>query len=343
MARLLIDCMTSLGYQVDVVSKLRVFVKEPSNRSIVDSLKIQSQSEIERITQAWSEQSPPVLWFCYHPYYKSPDLIGPELCKRFNIPYVTAEASYSQRRALGDWASLQQLVLSSIKNAAVNICFTGRDRLGLHQVLASAKLATLPPFIDTKDFSQPVHHPAEPKLITVAMMRAGDKMDSYIHLAAALRLLLHKPWTLSVVGDGPMRAEVEALFEEFPADRIQWHRRQGPTDIAELFARSTVYVWPGCAEAYGLAYLEAQAAGLPVVAFDNAGVPEVVDAGNSGFLTPMGDTNAYAAAIETLLDDETIYLRMSEQARSHVLGNHSITQASQTLKTILHEYVGLKP
>ena len=343
MARLLTECMTSQGYQVDVASRLRVFVKEPANHTVVDNLKIQAQSEIDRLTQDWSEQSPPALWFCYHPYYKSPDLIGPELCKRFSIPYVTAEASYSQRRANGDWASLQELVRSVIKNAAVNICFTERDKSGLRQAIPSAKLASLSPFIDTKDFSQPVNYPAMPKLITVAMMRAGDKMDSYIHLAAALQQLLHTPWTLSVVGDGPERAGVEALFDGFPANRIHWHGRQRRSEIAELFATSTVYVWPGCAEAYGLAYLEAQAAGLPVVAFDNAGVPEVVDTGYSGILTPKGDDIAFAAAIEKLLDDKQECLRLSRQARTHVLDNHGITQASQTLNSILYDYAGLIP
>ncbi len=341
MARSLIDCMIYNGYQVDVASRLRVFVKEPADPSGVDRLKILAHSEIERLSQSWLEKSPPALWFCYHPYYKSPDLIGPELCQRFNIPYVTAEASYSERRAHGDWASLQQLVLSCVKNAAVNICFTERDKSGLRQVLPSARLASLPPFIDTQDFSQPVMYPAVPKLITVAMMRAGDKMDSYIHLATALQSLLHKPWTLSVVGDGPMRAEIEALFDRFPADRIQWHGRKQRTEIAALFARSTVYVWPGCGEAYGLAYLEAQAAGLPVVAFDNAGVPEVVDAGYSGILTSMGDNKAFATAVESLLDDEQECRRLSQQARSHVRRNHDYAQASQTLNAILQEYVGL--
>ena len=341
MARLLIDCMTKQGYQVDVASRLRVFVKEPTHSPVVDNLKIQAQSEIERLTQAWLETRPPALWFCYHPYYKSPDLIGPELCKRFDIAYVSAEASYSERRAHGDWAALQQLVLSSITNAAVNICFTERDKSGLRQVAESAKLATLSPFIDTKDFSYPLNNPSEPKLVTVAMMRSGDKMDSYTHLAAALQQLLHKPWTLSVVGDGPMRADVEALFNRFPAGRIQWHGRLGRTDIAQLFARSTMYVWPGCAEAYGLAYLEAQAAGLPVVAFENAGVPEVVDAGYSGILTPMSDNKAFATAIEKLLDDDPMRLQLSRQARSHVLEHHGIATAGQTLNKILQEYVGL--
>ena len=54
------------------------------------------------------------------------------------------------------------------------------------------------------------------------------------------------------------------------------------------------YVWPGTGEAYGIAYMEAQAAGLPVVAQKTAGVPEVVKDGVTGTLTAAGDASAFA-------------------------------------------------
>lgn len=341
MARLLIECLTGEGYQVELASSLRVFVKQPSNRTVVDDLMTQAESEIQRLTKLWLQQGPPALWFCYHPYYKSPDLIGPELSRAFNIPYVTAEASYSGRRNEGVWGQLQQMVLASIDHAAVNICFTERDIVGLQQVAPAARLARLRPFINTTHFSKAVSRPAEPRLVTVAMMRSGDKFDSYVRLAAALKLLVPIPWTLSVVGDGPMRDEVQALFCELPDDRILWHGQQQRAEIAALFAQSTLYVWPGCSEAYGLAYLEAQAAGLPVIAYDNAGVPEVVDHGVSGILTPLGDDQAYAAAIEKLLGDEQQCQLMSRQAHEHVHSNHGITQAGKTLDALLKSHLGL--
>ena len=70
--------------------------------------------------------------------------------------------------------------------------------------------------------------------------------------------------------------------------------------MPSIYGSGALYVWPGCGEAYGLAYLEAQAAGLPVVAQDIAGVPDVVRDGETGVLTPAGDAAAFADAIATL-------------------------------------------
>ena len=72
----------------------------------------------------WSNGRAPDLWFCYHPYYKAPDLIGPALSRQFGLAYVTAEASYSARRNIGAWADSQALVADAVRQAAVNICFT---------------------------------------------------------------------------------------------------------------------------------------------------------------------------------------------------------------------------
>ena len=52
-------------------------------------------------------ETPPDLFFCYHPYYKAPDFLGPRLSATFGIPYVTAEASFSSRRGIGPWADAQ--------------------------------------------------------------------------------------------------------------------------------------------------------------------------------------------------------------------------------------------
>lgn len=339
MARLLIDCMDRAGYQVAVASTLRAFVKKSDDVTAVEQLKHSAQSEIQRLTKLWTQQGAPSLWFCYHPYYKSPDLIGPVLCKEFNIPYITAEASFSQRRTQGVWGYLQNQVVKSIKDAAVNICFTERDKIGLRNGVPSANLLKLPPFIDTTIFLQ---HPISTQtshLVTVAMMRSGDKMNSYIRLAAALEHLQHLPWTLSIVGDGLLNSEVRTLFAKFPAERIIWHGRQSRADIAALFARSTLYVWPGCGEAYGLAYLEAQAAGLPVIAYDTAGVPEVVKSGYSGILTPVDDDKLFAAAIEKLLGDKQKRELMSQQARSHVERLHGFEQASSALGLLLRKHI----
>ena len=62
-------------------------------------------------------------------------------------------------------------------------------------------------------------------------------------------------------------------------------------------AAADLYLWPAINEAYGMAFLEAQAAGLPVIAGRTGGVPAVVAADETGLLTPVGDAHAFAAAV----------------------------------------------
>ncbi len=139
------------------------------------------------------------------------------------------------------------------------------------------------------------------------------------------------PWTLSVVGDGPGRAEVISEFAGLPEKRIEWLGKKEPDEIPELLAGGGIYVWPGCGEAYGLAYLEAQAAGLPVIAQDTAGVPEVVRNGQTGILTPPGDVEAFASAIAHLLADDDRRRAMGETARRFVFEERSLEAAAAKL------------
>jgi glycosyltransferase involved in cell wall biosynthesis len=177
-------------------------------------------------------------------------------------------------------------------------------------------------------------------LVTVAMMRPGDKLDSYRMVAEALKRLDDLPWQLSIVGDGPCRAETKALFADFGGERIVWHGAKDREAIAALLSESAVYVWPGCGEAYGLAYLEAQAAGLPVVAQAVAGVPEVVEHGRTGLLTPEGDIAAYAEAIRRLLTDETERATLAAAARRLAWRERSLEKAAIRLDAILKQHMG---
>jgi glycosyltransferase involved in cell wall biosynthesis len=288
MARLLIKALTHAGHVVHVASTLRSFMPEPTPEAIVEIEAI-SRVEIERIAALWQQTAKPDFWFTYHPYYKAPDLVGPDLASRFRIPYATAEASYSVRRNIGDWSKTQALIVDAVKTSDVNFCFTQRDRDGLAEIVPQAELEMLAPFIDTSTFETLPCPDGSQRLVAVAMMRKGDKFESYRMLADALKLILDLPWTLSVVGDGNMREAVVQLFDPFPPGRVEWEGQVAPDGVSTLLQRGGIYVWPGFGEAYGLAYLEAQAVGLPVVAQKTAGVPEVVQDGVTGILTPLGD------------------------------------------------------
>jgi glycosyltransferase involved in cell wall biosynthesis len=336
MARQIVAALERAGHGVAVASPLRAYLRDPGDTSGLAWLRGAAAAEGARLAQDWRAAGAPDVWLCYHPYYKAPDLIGPDLCARFGVPYVTVETSYSARRNVGVWDWLQGQVLRGAQWAAVNICLTARDEAGLQAADARIRTARLAPFIDL-----PGAPPATPEpghLVTVAMMRPGDKMDSYRHLAAALTLL-PGDLRLSVAGDGAMGAEVRALFAPF-GPRVRFLGQLDPAGVADLLARGAVYVWPGCAEAYGLAYLEAQAAGLPVVAFRTAGVPEVVADGETGLLTDPGDAAAYATAVARLLSDDNFRARMGQAARDRVAAHHSLPAAAAALDAILRQATG---
>ncbi|TCM81978.1 glycosyltransferase family 4 protein [Rhizobium sp. BK068] len=339
MARLLIRALELAGHSVEIVSQFRSFAATPQEAAGQRSA---AEAELKRLRDDWTSKPRPDLWFCYHPYYKSPDVFGPALCREFAIPYVTAEASYSAKRDATEWGEQQRLVVDGARAAAVNIMFTERDRAGLVQALPTGSFAALKPFIDTTLLATAPPQVKPERLIAVAMMRSGDKMQSYTMLAAALQHLGDRHWTLAIAGDGPMRADVRQLFGAFESDRIEWLGELSAGEIADELGRSGIYVWPGCGEAYGLAYLEAQAAGLPVVAQRTAGVPEVVIDGVTGHLTPAGDVPAFAAAIAALLDEPVKRSTMGASARHFVLEERSLQVAANALDAILQTYVRRK-
>ncbi|PCK80847.1 glycosyltransferase family 4 protein [Rhizobium sophoriradicis] len=336
MARLLIRALELAGHDVEVASEFRTYAATPEAAA---ALAPAISAEDERLRLKWQSAPRPELWFCYHPYYKSPDPFGPAISAEFAIPYVTAEASYAAKRDGTGWAAQQQRVGEAVLQAAVNICFTDRDRVGLSAAFPAARLAGLKPFIDPALFEALPPTPDPRRLVTVAMMRAGDKMESYAMLAKALRLIESRTWSLSVIGDGPMRHEVQVLFAGL-SGRIEWLGALGAGEIAKTLGRGGIYVWPGCGEAYGLAYLEAQAAGLPVVAQATAGVPAVVEAGATGLLTPDGDVAAYAAAVAALLENGETRDVMGQAARRFVLEERSLATAARALDGILRESAG---
>jgi len=93
-----------------------------------------------------------------------------------------------------------------------------------------------------------------------------------------------------------------------------------PLDLSALPV--DLFAFPGIRESLGMVYLEAQAAGLPVVAFDNGGIPEVMRQGETGILTPFLDVSAYRAAVVSLLDDADRRRAMGRAAMENVRTRH---------------------
>ena len=182
----------------------------------------------------------------------------------------------------------------------------------------------------------------EPWLLCVAMMRGGRKLTSFEVLADALaRLQLDVArWHLVVAGDGPARREVEAaLARRVPAGRVTFTGRVEGGALAALYAGSDLFVWPAVGEPMGMALLEAQGHGLPVVAARTRGVPDLVSDSETGLLAPEGDAAAFADAVRTLLQAPGRRRRMGRSARARVAREHSFEAASERIGALVETLV----
>ena len=122
---------------------------------------------------------------------------------------------------------------------------------------------------------------------------------------------------LLVVGDGPMRGECEALARELELEgaiRFAGHRN----DIAAILTAVDVVVMPSIREGFGLAALEAIAAGKPVVASKVGGLPEIVIDGKTGFLVEPSDKDGFVRGLSRLLSDPLLIEKQREECRQYV-------------------------
>lgn len=330
-ARLTLRALRLAGFAPFIASELRIFDAE-GDAETQDRLVSAAEQEVRRLFAAKSDM-PPALWFTYHCYYKAPDMIGPTIAGHLGIPYVISEPSVSPRRRTGPWAGFARASEAAIAAADRLFWTTGRDRQALEEAGHGEKMMHLPAFVDPGPEVPP--RPArEPlRLLTVAMMRDGDKMESYRRLARSLAHLDGSiAWTLDVHGDGPMRAEVEALFAGL-SGRVTFHGAGGSGMIRRACENADLMVWPGVGEGVGMVYLEAQAAGLPVIAEDHAAQAELV----FGHRPAPGDAPGFARAIRRAAGGRA---DLAAKARAAIVARHSLDAAARSLGTALQ---GLLP
>jgi glycosyltransferase involved in cell wall biosynthesis len=345
MARGFARLLQRLGHRVVMPPLSRVAPGVPSPEAHL-ALERRARAQAARLIARW--RALPAghperfdLWFTYHCYYRKPDWLGPEVTRALGIPYVIAEASHAPRRTQGPTRLGHRAVERALAAAALVLTVNPRDLAGVRARLGpGARQSRLPPFIDTVPFRTLAPRPSNdpPVLLSVGMMRTRDKLESYRVLARSLGLLKDKPWRAVLVGDGPARPEVEALMaplNEEGGARVRFAGAVPHADLPALYAASDLYLWPAINEAYGMAFLEAQASGLPVVAGRTGGVPAVVGDGITGLLTPIGDAAAFAAAVARLLDSPAERLRLGAAASARVATHHDERAAAHALAAAL--------
>jgi teichuronic acid biosynthesis glycosyltransferase TuaC len=156
-------------------------------------------------------------------------------------------------------------------------------------------------------------------LVTVAHLVARKRHADVLRALAVLGDR-HPRLRYEIVGDGPERATLEALAQRLEiSDRVDFLGQLAPQEAIDRARRCTLMVMPSTEEAFGVAYIEAMAGGVPAIGCRGEPGPEEIAAAGDGFmLVPPGDIERLTQRIDELLSDPQRLREASQRARQTV-------------------------
>jgi glycosyltransferase involved in cell wall biosynthesis len=196
--------------------------------------------------------------------------------------------------------------------------------------LAEATLAYMPerkpvrviPYgVDLERFSPPTQpHAGGDGAVTVgAVVRLSPEKGLHVLLRAVAASAARGRLRVVLAGEGPERERLARLARDLGVERqVEFRGVVAHDDVPRVLHELDIFAMPSMAEGFGVAAVEASACGLPVVASDVDGIPDVVVDGQTGVLVPAGDVGALAVAIDRLAADPLLRERLGAAGRAFV-------------------------
>jgi len=184
-----------------------------------------------------------------------------------------------------------------------------------------------------------------PRILCVASF---EEVKGHAYLVEACRLLRARgtQFVCDFVGDGPLRRTVENQIKQANLESvIRVHGARSRPEIARMMAEADIMVLPsvptrsGKREGIPVVLMEAMASELPVVSSELSGIPELVDNGRTGLLTPPRDVSALADALQTLLQNAELRFQMGRLGREKVFWEFNLHRSAETLSKLFPQQV----
>ena len=206
-------------------------------------------------------------------------------------------------------------------------------------------IAVIPHVIATERWRpdrEPCHRsklaPGGEKIVMhISNFRSVKRVEDVVSVFARARAEV--PARLVLVGDGPDRSRAVHRAEELGvADDVVFLGKHA--SVEELLACADVFVLPSETESFGLAALEAMACGVPVVATNVGGLPEVVVDGETGHLFDVGDVDGMAGAVVRLLTDDALHATIAAAARADAAERFAPSRVVQRYESFYAGVIG---
>lgn len=226
-----------------------------------------------------------------------------------NDAHAVFEHSRPLRRALGSMLAHAAAVVapSQVVLDELVAAFGGLDAAEV-----------IPNAVDLSEFGRPrpAADPAGPYVLAAGRLVAQKGFDVLLEGYARARPAL-RGHRLVIAGDGPERATLERLADRLgAAPHVAFAGSVGRPRIAELMRGAAAFAFPSRREAFGIALLEAMAAGTPAVAARVGGIPEFARDGENALLVPPDDADRLGAALVRLVTDPALRKRLSDGGRA---------------------------
>jgi glycosyltransferase involved in cell wall biosynthesis len=343
LGRLLMAALRGLGFAPHLASRLLTYQRAYDSAEAARVERVAALT-VARLVGRYRRRLPgqgPSAWVTYQSIYRAPDLLGPAVATALAIPYVlvdTALSAKSRRTPFRPWVSAARL---AVRRADLIFLMSPRDRPRVAACrgprFATERIFDLPPAVDLVRFQASTERRAAcradlaerfpgtdgPVILAVAAMREIKKLDAYRLLSGALSRLHAaapgRPWRLAVVGDGPARPAIAAALGSLPPGRVAFLGSLDPEMLPTAYLGADLFAFPG---RFHVVYLQAAAAGLPVVACAGP-EPDPMVAPGGALLTPP-TPDAFAAGVARLLDDPGLRVAMGAAAQRFVAADRTL-------------------
>lgn len=179
------------------------------------------------------------------------------------------------------------------------------------------------------------------ELVSVGRLVEKKGFGVAIEALSRIRTALARPFVYHVIGDGPLRSELEELVRRYDLERaVVFHGEKARDDVARLVEGMHVLLAPsvtaknGDMEGLPMVLLEAMARGLPVVASRHSGIPELIQHDVTGWLVQERDPDALGKAILNVAAHPERWTDVGQAARRTVEARHDLERLTRELATL---------
>jgi colanic acid/amylovoran biosynthesis glycosyltransferase len=249
-----------------------------------------------------------------------PAAVARDLADGAGVPFTfTAHGHDVYRRAPEDFAARALHAAAVVTVSEANARWIV-DRFGVPR----AHIRVIPSGVDTERF-RPNGGPAAPSRIVCVARLAPVKNLGLLLAACAMLRDRGLAYRAVLVGDGRLRQDLEAMRIALGLERdVELAGAATQDRVLGYWHEATIAALSSDSEGIPVSLMEAGACGVPAVATAVGGVGELVEDGVTGLLTRPGDAQAFAAALERLLRDRALAIRLGASARRRVVEHFSL-------------------